>query len=705
LFSIVSISEITLEQTIDDFFHDFLQGALANAEANSTYQLESFMLEVSSELIETGFIEGFEYCHFRAVRGMRVDGYWFSEEDTLDLFVADFDSRRELASLTRTDSDSIFKRLSNFFEAALKRTIQPDVTTPEYGLVRQIADRRASIRKVNFFLFSERVLSDRVQALPDNTFDSIPVSYHIWDVSRLYRQKISRGHKEALDIDFVKTFGVGVPCLPANLGSEKYQSFLMVMPAAMIAGLYEQYSARLLEQNVRTFLQARGQVNKGIRLTIMNEPWMFFAYNNGITATAQNVETRSGQNGLEIVRITDLQIVNGGQTTASLFHTQRRDKADLSQIFVQMKLSVISASDSDHVVPKISEYANTQNRVNAADFFSNHPFHVRMAEFSRRIWAPARQGEQRETKWFYERARGQYADAQSNNTASEQRAFLAEYPKQQMFTKTDLAKFENVFDEHPRWVNNGSQRNFAEYAKRIGKEWEKNSDSFNEFYYRRAISRGIVFRATEKLVMKQPWYNGGYRANIVAYTLSTIGKIAENRKRTLDYNRIWQTQSIDAILENAIETVAEAVHEVITHPPQGVANVTEWCKRESCWNVLLGKLPGIERSLDSNFLGSLIAVAVQKEEASSALKNQIIDNEIELQSKIITITKEVWSTIMREGKARGVLSEKEIGILVSAHSMGAKRIPTTAQCALLADIYNKAYQEGIVKIELSMIKK
>lgn len=143
--------------------------------------------------------------------------------------------------------------------------------------------------------------------------------------------------------------------------------------------------------------------------------------------------------------------------------------------------------------------------MNAADFFSNHPFHVRLEEFSRRIWASAQQGAQRETKWFYERARGQYADAQSKLTPAEQRRFKAEYPKPQMFTKTDMAKFENVWDDHPKWVNLGSQKNFARYAVRIGKEWEKSADNFNEFYYRRLIARAILFRRTEKLVSEQSW--------------------------------------------------------------------------------------------------------------------------------------------------------------------------------------------------------
>ena len=496
-----------METSATEFFHDFRQETLAGAEASSSFQLVAFMEAVATELVETGFVEGFEFCHYRAQRGMRVDGYWFNDEGALDLFVADFDCRSELVTVTRTDVDAAFKRLASFFEASVAKGLSKDleVTSPEYGLSRQIADRKGSIRQLNLILVSERAISDRIQSLPDGEIQGVPTSYHIWDISRLHRQRSSKSHKEPLDLDFTDIIGSGIPCLPAHLGSGTYQSYLMVMPAEVISGLYEKFGARLLEQNVRTFLQARGKVNKGIRTTILTEPGMFFAYNNGITATAQKVEVDDTDSGLKITRILDLQIVNGGQTTASLFHTRRKDKANLANIFVQMKLSVIDSDQSESVVPRISEYANTQNRVNAADFFSNHPFHVRLEEFSRRLWAPAQQGAQRETKWFYERARGQYADAQSKLTVGEQKRFKAENPKSQMFTKTDLAKFENTWDEHPRWVNLGAQKNFAKYAHRIGKEWEKGPDSFNEFYFRRAVARGIIFRAVEKLVSSQPW--------------------------------------------------------------------------------------------------------------------------------------------------------------------------------------------------------
>jgi hypothetical protein len=684
-----------MEQTVEEFFHDFRQETLADAEANSTYQLESFMDAASTELIETGFIEGFEHCHYRAPRGMRVDGYWFNDEGALDIFVADFDCRRELETLTRTEVDTAFKRVVNFFEACLQEMLEPDITTPEYGLVRQIADRRTMLRQVNFYLASERVLSDRFQAFPDGEIGGIRATYHIWDMARFQRQRSSGGHKEPLDIDFVELFGNGIACLPANLSSDSYQSYLIVIPAPILAALYGRYSARLLEQNVRTFLQARAQVNKGIRATIINEPQMFFAYNNGITATAQEVETQMTDSGLQIVRMIDLQIVNGGQTTASLFHTQRRDKADLSDIFVQMKLSVIDREQSEMVVPRISEYANTQNRVNAADFFSNHPFHVRMAEFSRRIWAPAQQGAQRETKWFYERARGQYADAQLKRTPGEQKRFRAEYPKTQMFTKTDLAKFENVFDDHPRWVNLGSQKNFAHYALRIGKEWEKSSDSFNELYFKRAIARGILFRATEKLVSVQPWYNGGYRANIVAYALSMLGEITKRREATVDYQRIWSAQMIDDVLSETLVIIATAVNGDIIHPPQGISNISEWCKREGCWTRLFEQTDDIAELLPAKFWAALASAEDNRHKAKTARQTQKIDNGIKVQKQIFEVPAAHWSLILKEGISRRLLTPKEVSMLKIAERMPTK-IPTEKQSAILIEILGKAQQEGIL---------
>ena len=686
-----------MEQTTPEFFHDIRQELMAAAEAHGAFQLSEFMEAFSNELIETGFIEGFELCHYRAQRGMRVDGYWFNDEGALDLFVADFDSREELQSLTQTDVNAAFKRVENFFEASLLKRLFDDLdeTTPEYGLSRQISDRKALIRKVNLFLVSERALSDRMQSIEGRQVCDIEATYHIWDISRLQRQRSSRGHKEALDIDFKEAFGRGISCLPAHLGSGAYQSYLVVLPGEILATLYDKHGPRLLEQNVRSFLQARGKVNKGIRTTILNEPEMFFAYNNGITATAQEMEVEQSDSGLEIVRIKDLQIVNGGQTTASLFHTKRRDKAALDGVFVQMKLSVISPEDSEIVVPRISEYANTQNRVNAADFFSNHPFHVRMEEFSRRIWAPAQSGAQRETKWFYERARGQYADAQSKLTLGEQKRFKAEYPKPQMFTKTDIAKFENVWDDHPKWVNLGAQKNFARYAARIGKTWTKNQDGFNELYFRRAIARAIIFRWAEKMVSGESWYNGGYRANIVAYAIATINELSKRVDKVVDFQKCWNSQEVYPELADALRTASSLVNDSISQPPPGISNISEWCKKDSCWDRIQRKIDQLETDISPSFFMTLVGIDEQKLEQKQAKKTQQIDDGIGAQKKVLEVPTGTWSRIRQIGIEKRFLTEKEAGIIRVAEQI-PRKIPSEKQSEVLVGVLEKARSEGIL---------
>lgn len=689
-----------MNKVLQEFFHDFRQGLLAGAETNLSFQLSEFMELVTSELIDTGFINGFEFCHYRAQKGIRVDGYWFDDEGSLDLFVADFECRNKLLSLQKKDVDTSFRRLAKFFDWCVEKDLYRGLeeTSPEYGLAREIKDRYNQIRKVNFFLLSERALSDRIKSIENNSShgNGINKTFHVWDILRLQRQQSSKGHKEVLSIDFSKLTDSGISCLPAHLGSSAYQAYLVVMPASVLSDLYDKYGSRLLEQNVRCFLQARGNVNKGIRSTILNEPEMFFAYNNGITATAQEVNTKKRKKGgLEIANVKDLQIVNGGQTTASLFHTKRKDKASLDKIFVQMKLSVISEAESEQVVSRISEYANTQNRINAADFFSNHPFHIRIEEFSRRIWAPAQAGNLRETKWFYERARGQFADAQSKFTPGEKKRFLAQYPKQQMFTKTDLAKFENVWDDVPIFVNLGAQKNFSQYARRIGHAWGKNPDSFNEFYFRRAIARAILFRKTEKLVSSQSWYNGGYRANIVAYTLALIALYCEEKDLSIDFMNIWKAQIIDEHTQKAIEVTAKLVNDDITDPEPGISNITEWCKKNSCWLRLKKKLIELDPILPKRFKTKLVSRSEITIEKKSARQTQKIDDGIAAQKKVLTISGKGWRNLMRHAQSKDLLTPKEIGILQVAAQI-PRKIPSEHQCVILVSLLERMAREGIV---------
>ena len=295
-------------------------------------------------------------------------------------------------------------------------------------------------------------------------------------------------------------------------------------------------------------------------------------------------------------------------------------KTDLSRIFVQMKLSVVNPTETEIIVPKISQYANSQNRINAADFFSNHPFHIRIEGFSRRIFAPSPDGAFRETRWFYERARGQYADARSLLTPAQRKKFDLENPRPQLITKTDLAKFINVWRNSPHIVSLGAQKNFVSFAEYIGGKWEKHKDDINEEWFHDAVAKAIVFRTTEKLVRRQDWYQGGYRANIVAYAIAKMAFDISEMSLSLDFQIIWRRQSLSTCMENNIALVAKEVNEVLVNPPQGFRNVSEWAKKLACWDAIRK----LRIDWSREFLENLISTDLQRERNREARKDQKI---------------------------------------------------------------------------------
>lgn len=382
--------------------------------------------------------------------------------------------------------------------------------------------------------------------------------------------------RETIEIDFEEKFHTTISCIE-NSTSKKYSVYLAIINGDLLATLYDEFRDRLLEKNVRSFLQVKGGVNRGIRDTLREEPDMFLAYNNGISVTAESVEIVRDENGKpSIKRIRDMQIVNGGQTTASIFYAKndRKIAVDLSQVFVQMKISVIHSAEIWTRSSQNFDLCNTQNKIQVADFSANDPFHRRIEELSRTIWAPA-QGGMKPRNWFYERARGQYADMLTReSTTKRKKEYKETHP---LFTKTDLAKYENTWDQLPWQVSEGAQKNFHKFMLRLK---ERKGFVPDENYYQNLVAKAILFRQTEKLVQKQQY--GGYRANIVTYTLAFLSFKTAQR---IDLERIWKEQSLTPALEHEIVEISKFVQAIIVNPPGG-ANVGEWCKKERCWQVI-----------------------------------------------------------------------------------------------------------------------
>ena len=473
------------------------------------------------------------------------------------------------------------------------------------------------------------------------------------------------------------------------------ESYLAAVPGSVLGAIYDRWGTRLLEQNVRVFLQARGKVNRGIRDTIEQDPEMFFAYNNGITATAEDVEVKERDGELVLVRTRNLQIVNGGQTTASL-HIAHTGGRDLSGIFVQMKLSKISPSLSSSVVPRISEYANTQNRVTAADFFANHPFHIRMEEFSRRMLAPSPEGTFAETKWFYERARGQFVDARARLTPTQRKKFDLENPRSQLIRKTDMAKFMRVWDEEPHVVSLGAQKNFATFAAAIGKEWKKSDTRFGEAYFREVVAKAIVFRKTERIVSTADWYGGGYRANIVAYAIAKVAHDVRQRGRAVDFERIWREQAVSSATEEALAAAGRAACEVLTQGADGMRNVTEWAKKQACWERVRSADTGLSR----RFVDELISAEEQKERRRSTRRDQRQLAGIEAQLAVMAAGGEFWRDVEGWAGPRALLSTKERRVLRVAGRIPDK-VPTEAQVRVLVELLARLGEHHDCPYELS----
>lgn len=572
--------------TINEFADALRQDILLEADVEHQFLEDVFFAKACAYLLEAGDLVTAERVSYRHPSGVRVDGSGgdpMNSGGTLNIIGLAFYTKPGIGSLTVTELNAVVSRMQRFVTLALNEEWRNalEETSPAFGFADMIACRWPDIINVRLVVVSNRKLCQRVKNCTARTIAGKQATCIVWDLVRLHGSQLAKA-PDTIEIDLANEYGGAIAVLPAQDISGTHKSYLAVIPGAVIAKIYDRWGSDLLEQNVRVFLQTRNKVNRGIQETLVREPAMFFAYNNGISAIADKVDIFSERGYLLLRRIKNLQIVNGGQTTASIHEAMRRG-VDLSQVLVQMKLSVIDSGQATDIVPRISEYANSQNRVMASDFFSNHPFHIRVEEFSRRFYAPPAEGVLKPSKWFYERARGQYEDARAKKSSRQRKIFDYEYPRRQRFTKTDLAKFLSVWSGRPHEVSQGAQKNFTVFARRIGKAWQESSIEFNETWYRETIAKAILFKATERIVSDQPWFQGGFRANIVAYTLARLGMHVSECGQAIDFEAIWWHQAPSPEIKRTIAVVAERMNHVLTNPPEGMRNITEWAKKQLCW--------------------------------------------------------------------------------------------------------------------------
>jgi len=684
--------------TLEEYYVNFMNGISHGADANDDFKQSQFFEKTIEYLMEEGVVEDFVYCPYQnKISGFKIDGYHLIEDrNILTLFICDFEDSESPNSLTQSDITTNLKRMEKFFTESLKREfyLKLEETSEGYQAAEFIYSHQNNFNELKIILMSNKYLSSRVKDLKGKDIKHYNVSYDVWDINRFFQAESTKGETEAIEIDFINEFGYGISSLPASFKNDTYKSFLCVVQGEILATLYEKYGSRLLEANIRSFLQFKSSINKGLRSTIKDSPEMFFAYNNGITATAEDI-TRN-ENG-QITHLKNLQIVNGGQTTASLYATRKNDKANLENIFVQMKLSIIPAEIINEVVPKIAKYANTQNKVSESDFFSNHEFHRRMEEKSRRIWAPKQQNSLKQTKWFYERAKGQYLEEQSKLTESKKREFKEIYPKNQMFAKTDLAKIMITFEKNPNHAVKGAQIAFKFFADKVVKTWETNDEFYSDVFYKHTIAKMIIFKETQKMIAAHKEFRGQDRAIIVAYTIYAVVSLATKLDLFIDYLKVWEKQEIDIFFSQQIINLATKVNQfMFSKTESNGMTILSYSKTDTCLKNLQEILEKETLQLNEDFIETLVDRQEIQSEIKEGKSDEKIKKDIELTKKLFKLKLETWKNAINFGQEKRLLVPDEISFLNIIPNMLAtgKRPPSDKQQKRIVEILQKLEEEG-----------
>lgn len=648
----------------------------------------------------------------RRGRIMAFDAYAYDEADgALIMIASDFINEIDnTPTLTNTRIDELFLHMRNFIEESVEGDVSAycDDSDPAINIAKEIKTKvgksmlATEILRFKFIILSNAVLSRQVKNVSREEFLERPVELNIWTIER-FHQTYSTNSSEIIEIE-TKDFGCdGIQYLKADIGEDaNYDAYLGIVPGEFLANIYCKYGSKLLQGNIRAFLSVRGKVNKGIRETIIKNPENFFTYNNGIAVVARTIGFSEDKS--KIIYLKDPQIINGGQTTASLANAKiKKEVKDggMNNLFVPMKLTVLNVDDDmseedidryNSITKTISQCANSQNAVSEADFFSNHPFHVLMEQLSRKKMAPPVNGNPYQTIWFYERSRGKWEQEQMQLSPAARSKFCEKHPKNQVIKKEKLAKCLNAFAMNPHEVCQSSAINFSHFAKTINNLYETSKESINEVFFSKCVCSVIIFDSLDRRINKADWYpTGGNKAQIIPYAIAKMMSMIP-KDLDLDWKLIWQKQEMYPALEKELMNLAHIIHEFFEKEAQG-GLVRSLARRADTWN----KCKNLPLSLSEEFRSTLIPKYEMKQEEAAAKKERKFRQAIDISVEVFKLGAEYWKRVYNDLSKENILSYGDVAFIGSiAEYIKRNSLPSAAQCKRLIKIVEKAEDKGYI---------
>lgn len=569
-----------------EFYREFQDEVLTYVKENSPISTNtafktlflSYLTEAGETLVSDCMLVDFK----KDSENMKLDGYAFSEYfRSLTLLVSKYQAKPIPEKIKKTEIDKLLKKVLKFYKICGTNDFEAlEESSDGYQAYKFIKGHKADIETVNIILLTN---DETIQYIPDDVhYGKITVRFDVWDIERLYQSVLGGTAVERqLVVKLKKKYGESLPLIKVKGDNEIYDCYIGVISGELLARIYETEGQDLIQKNVRSFLQAIGKVNKGIKVSLANEPQMFMAYNNGISTIAESIVVDEGRSSGDIVNITEItgwQIVNGGQTTASIYNAYKA-KLPLEQVNVQIKLSVIKQKDrAEEIIHNISKYANSQNKINMSDFNANDAYHVKMERLSRATPIPVAKGKSTDY-WFYERARGQYlVELNRQPTAAAKKEFKSRCPKNRCISKTVAAKCVMTYRGYPDIVSKGLETSFIYFSDMVskGEVPEPSEQSYIEM-----IAKVILFNSCDEIIKNLKF--GGFKAQQDYYTVALFGKYYSD---LFDPLEIWNRQSINAETAKTIEELAYFVWNHFQNPTVPGVNIGQWCKKEECWELL-----------------------------------------------------------------------------------------------------------------------
>ena len=732
-----------------EYKREFLEMLRNDSAISGTYTEDEFLdrtLEILSSFdeIEDPVRTGMGDKKGKGGRLMRADGYCFDETDhSLTLFISDFQDSYEPQNLTMSRVDELYWRMYYFLDEICNGKIEDyfDDSDDVIKLARLIRNRLNAdptdpqlVLKIRLFVITNKELDTKLfdadllgtaskkktaktaKKIKKADFNGKPLEINLWYPERFYEMEMSNSN-EPIEIDFERDFAdlgyKGIPCIKGNIGDNLgYNAYIAIIPGKLLASIYIEHGSKVLEGNVRAFLGTNGSksVNSGIKKTINNDPTKFFTYNNGIATTAKDVTVEDVNGELLITRIVDLQIINGGQTTASLAEAVlKKTNKDLAGIYVPMKLTVIEDRETenddgvrfyDSMVQSIAKFANSQNKVTAADLFSNDPFHIWMEKMSKKQLAPPAKYAV-PTGWYYERSRKKYQQEQVKLRGEDAKRFTLKFPKKQIISKEQLAMYLTAIKCKPHIVSKGKNWVMKEFGAEIGNEYRTNKAVFNEFYFKKCICAALIFRTVDDYLemhkdsAKRPtgfWYKaGGYKLNIVPYTIAKILSCIP-KGYSLDWNKIWQKQALSPAFMREIEIMTKTTNDFICNSHGMI--VTEYCKKATTWEAYRDNVWHV---LSPAFINELIPDSLVREAEETAAKDEAEYQRLDYQVEIVRIGEETWRRLYTLGIKKSFLGYMERTLLEMAiKACQTGELPNIMNSRKIMAVKDKLEAEGIV---------